>query len=205
MRFTLSFLACCLLALPAQAVNLPPMPQGSCALDSNQDIDRTATYAMHLSVQTPGSLKALFADCGELERLRQGRTQSLTSYSAVFEQKAALPEGTDRARAIQLIAEGTGLSASIASQSVNAAREPKNRESYHGILKQSDRVIIFGSEQRHLNGRQVYSTAAVSALTIVDGKFITMNFFAPLTDAESFARLGLAAESYANSLLAANP
>ena len=219
MRIALSSLAAaimsCLLALPAQALVLPPPPEGTCPLDNNQAPDRQAISYMHLASQTPGTLKALFAECSELETARLGRSVFITNYGAVFEQNATIPAGMNRAQAMQLLSAAAGLSGTIATQAINGGvpvANPAQRSggatrtaSYHGILKQSDQLLVLGSEQRHLGARQQYAAAAVTALTVVDNKIIAMNFFAPLENDKTFSILALEAESYGNSLLAANP
>lgn len=211
----LSLLAATLLALPAHALNMPPTPEGTCPIDTHQTADRNATVFMHLTTQTPGTLKALFAECAELARLRSGRVAYVTNYAAVFEQKETLPTSLTPENAMAALSAAAGLSGTIATKAVNAAaiannpavREsgPTRTDSFHGILRQSDKVLILGSEQRHLGHRLQYGVAAVTALTIVKGRVVSMNFYAPLHNESDYQKVAQVAESYANSLIAANP
>lgn len=211
-----ALIASCLLALPAQALVLPPAPEGTCPLDSNQAPDRAALAYMHLSTQTPATIKALFAECKELTFLRAEKLKILSHYGTVFEQKATLPAGVTRAQAIEILGAAGGLAGTIAAKSAgaaslaNSADAGKGRKriytaSEHGVLLQNERTIILGSEQRHLGPRLQYAMAAVTALTVVDGHVIAINLYTPLTGTAVFAELTKTAETYVNSLLAANP
>ena len=216
MRARLSvFLATCLLALPAQALVLPPLPEGTCPIDTRQTADRNATTYMRLTTQAPGTLKALFAECAELERLRSGRVAYITNYGAIFEQTDPLPTSLSPADGMAVLKAAAGLSGTIATKAVNAAAMANNTAtrdsgplrtaSFHSILGQSDRVLVLGGEQRHLGNRLQYGVAAVTALAIVKGRAVAMNFYAPLQNDETYGKVARVAESYANSLIAANP
>lgn len=213
-RFLSALAASCLLALPAHALVMPPTPEGTCPLDNNQAPDRNALAYMHLTTQTPATLKALFAECSELERVRSGRQVNLTNYGAIFEQKDTLPVGVTPEQTIAILGTAAGLSGTIATKSMNAAELVNNpavdktaqlrTASLHSILKQTPKLLILANEQRHLAIRLQYGVAAVTALTVVKGRIVAMNFYAPLRTEADFGKLGLVAESYANSLIAAN-
>lgn len=207
-RFLTILMLAALTALPAQALVLPPLPAGDCAIDVSQPFDRTATNYMHLVTQTPGTLQALFTECGQLEKLRLQQRLFLNYYGAVIEQKESLPQGITRAQLLDGMADAIGLSGTMATKAMNA-NDPSvaaiaSQASYHGILKQSDQLLVLGSEQRHVGTRAPYVAAAVTALTVVDGKVVSVNFYAPLTQGV-YERLGARAEAYTNALLAANP
>ena len=215
----IALVASCLLALPAQALTLPALPQGMCPFDNNQATDRAAIAYMNLTTQTPGSLKALFGECVELGQMRNLRTIFVSNYGAVFEQKGTIPDGITREQMITLLGQAGGLSGTIATKSLNGAQlvnnpatgnEPNKMmgaktASYQSILKQSDRLIVFGNEQRLLGGRTQYAGAVVTALTVVNRHIIAINLYAPFTGEASMVRLANMAEAYGNSLLAANP
>lgn len=212
MRITLSsctLLLGLLLALPAAALELPAPPAGTCPLNNEQDTDKRALNFLRIAMQTPGTLKALFAECAQLEqlRLRQGPSVTVYDYGAVVEQTASLPEGITREQAISLLAAGAGISAANASQAMNptVAERALAVPSYQGILKQGPQMVIFGSEQRHAANGVQYSMAAVSAVTVVGGKFVSVNLFDSLKGKETFTRLADEAEAYTNRILAANP
>ncbi len=205
-----------LAASPALALTLPPMPEGSCGLNTEQEADRNALALLHLSTQQPAELRALFTDCGDLDALRQGRLPFLTRYGAVFEQHESVPEGATRATTITLLAQGLGISAATATESLRAAqlaagakrerfRDEKGSDSLHRILGRSPDYLLLGSEQRHLGHRSQYMVAVITGITVIDGKIVTANFFLPMQDAASFDSLLPVAESYMRRLLAENP
>ncbi len=218
MRTTPTFFAvlfaCMLLALPAQALVMPPLPEGACPLDNNQKPDRDALSYMHLTTQTPATLKALFTECAELGYLRNDKLNFLSHYGAVFEHNEALPVGTTRAQAMKILGAAAGMSGTIAAKSMTAAQLANSGEtsgrrktytaSEHSVLKQTDQFLILGSEQRHIGTRLQYAMAVVTALTVVGDRVVAINLYAPLEDG-AFQKLTLAADSYARSLIAVNP
>jgi hypothetical protein len=216
MRIFRPILATCMLLLaaaPAFAINVPPLPTGTCALDVAQDADHSALLNMHVATQTEADMKALFAECAELDNLRLGRYPFLSRYGDLLVQKAPLPAGMTRTQVIDAIAAASGLAGAVSSQmlqapdtSMRGRPDRLSPPSYHGVLKKSDAMVILGSEQRHLvSGKKQYAAAAVSAITVVGNQLVVANFFAPMADDKTFPKLTATAESYLASLLAANP
>ncbi len=214
MRYLLTCLLALMLAQPALALNLPPLPDGTCTLNSEED--GNALPYMHLIMQHGADLKALFAECGELSGTRHGRIPNLSHYGVLFVQKDTLPPGTTRENAIAIISDALGLSGATSAKAYNehaimadlaSANRPNLKNlnaSVHGVLIQRPNVVIFASEQRHLGHHLQYAVAAVTALTVMDDKIVTLNLYAPLDSADAYTKLASIADSYIASMFAAN-
>ena len=214
MRYLFTCLLAFILAQPVMAMNLPPLPDGYCTLDVNQDT--TVLPYMHLTMQHAATLKALFAECGELQQSRHGRVTNLSHYGALFEQKDSLPPGTTPQGALSIIDTAFGLSGVTSAKAYNenaiiaditgsGRSNLKNLSpSLHAILIERPNVLIVASEQRHLGHRIQYAVAAVTALTVMDGKIVTLNLYAPNEAPDSFKKLAGIADSYIASMVAAN-
>ena len=214
MRYLLTCLLALALAQPALAMNLAPLPDGYCTLDVNQDTN-VLPY-MHLTMQHAANLKALFAECGELQQSRHGRLPNLSHYAALFEQKDTLPPGTTPQSAIATITAALGLSGVTSAKAYNEnaiitdltssgrANLKNLSPSLHAVLISRPNVVIFASEQRHLGHRMQYAVAAVTALTVMGDRIVTLNLYAPNDSGDTFNKLAKMADSYIASLAAAN-
>ncbi len=186
-------------------------PAGMCPLDPGQDADRAAISEMHISAQGEYKLLGVFAECRQLTALRAGSQQVrfLSQYSTVIEQQNA-PVTFNRGSTVLALSSAIGLTSAFASEPTQATKSESTtmgvrNASYHGVIKQTADFIIVGSEQRHIMRKQEYAVAAVSLITVAKGAVVTVNFFAPVTDAGTYTALGTQAEAYFNQTLAANP
>jgi hypothetical protein len=199
-------------AMPARdAVSgmvVPDAPYGTCPIDMQQQADNAAIKYMHLGVQGGAKLRGVYGECVQLEALRANSSKIafLNSYVTLVEQDGN-SVNFNRSSTILTLASSVGLTSafsSAATQSLKSgfgARPP----SYHGILKQTPDFLIVGAEQRHVVKEREFAVAAVSLITVINGKIVTANFFQALSGNDSFAMLAQRAEVYGNTLLAANP
>lgn len=191
-------------AAPAYALVLPPVPTGLCVIDPGQDADRLLLPSLHLATQTPSDVLALYGKCAEIEYLRQGRMDMLTQYVSIVSAKTALAN-PDRATSIATLGAAFGLSGATSSKASTFEQRTPYRESVQRLVKQTDRYLVTASEQRHLFYKSQFAMVAVSGLTVIEGKLVAVNFYAPMRDANSIDAPAATVESYLTSLLAANP
>ncbi len=140
-------------------------------------------------------------------RSSDSRVSSLNYYGTVIVQQGAAT-ALDRTTTLQAAGAVIGLTGAYAPEApkgIPSNTPLERRASYQGILKQTSDYLIVGSEQRHLVVRKPFSLAAVSLITVANGTIITVNFFAPAGDEQTYANLARLAENYATQLLGLNP
>jgi len=212
--------SCLLLPTLAQALTMPALPPGMCALDAH--VPEQAMVIDYLKNASKGSneLLATFARCDELTAITQKKANAITHFGTVMRQKLDQQIPPDRkayvtAVAAMLSANGnqlmqtalTGARESAANGTADSGiANPKSiQSSSQGVLFQNDDMVIIGLQQSNNVGGQQVRIASTAAMTLLGGAPVSVNLYAPLGDPNAFQQSTTVLQPFVTQLIAANP
>jgi hypothetical protein len=204
-------------ATQSAALNLGvalPVPQGHCPMSEQQPAEREIIELTRQINQGRNLVMAMFADCGELESLRnQGR--ALDNYGGYL---APLSAGTEplampRSQFLAAIAQA------VAQQDPVAAIEGEMRERVEranlslevgemaglGLIHQDDTAVYTGVIQSLvMQDGSSERVVAITGITLVQGHPVSVNLFAPFRDSATLEGLLAAQQQNLARFVAAN-
>jgi hypothetical protein len=209
------------LALPglAQALAIPALPAGMCALD--EKVSEQATVVNYLRAANAGSndVLATFARCDELAAIAAKKGTSITHYGAILRQSLGEALPLERSAYIETAALAySANAAALTETALTGAREavatgtkdsditnPKAITAANkGVLFKNKDMLILGIRQTNTMGSQTTNVASTTALTLVGGTPISVNLYAPDAPA-AFTQSSNTLQPFVTQLIAANP
>lgn len=221
MKRSLLFLLTSLIILPslAQALSLPALPAGMCALNEKQAAHAEVINFLTRANEGSNEVVASFADCNELAAIEAGKGKSIEHFGAVLRQSLGANLGLDRASYVQTAAtiyasQGSALTndaltgareAVAGATKTGDVRNPTAITAQNkGILFQSKDMLIIGLTQSNMLGGKTMQVASTSAITLAGGAPVSVNLYAPAS-ASAFAQSSAALQPFVTRLIAANP
>jgi hypothetical protein len=219
-RFTFKVaIALCVPSL-AFAMNVTALPTGMCALNKNNPVE--AEVINYLKSANAGSNEVLasFASCSELAAITAKKGSAITHYGAILSQTLGQQLPIDRKAYVETAATLYAANgASLTETALTGAREAattgtqgsdiKNPKSMtadsKGILFKNDDMVIIGIKQTNNFGSESHAVASTAAMTLIGGKPVSVNLYAPASDAGAFQKSAATLQPFVATLIAANP
>lgn len=208
-----------MLPMLAQALTLPALPQGMCALNEKQAAHAEVINFLRRANEGSNEVVASFADCNELAAIEAGKGKSIAHFGAVLQQSLGANLGLDRATYVQTAAtvyasQGNALTndaltgareAVAGATKTGDVRNPTAITAQNkGILFQSKDMLIIGLTQNNMLGGKNIQVASTSAITLVRGAPISVNIYAPAS-ADAFTRASASLKPFVGQLISTNP
>lgn len=204
----------------AQALTVPALPQGMCALDESVPEQAAAITYMRSANAESNQLLASFASCAELAALKEKKANALRHYGAVLQQNVGQDMSMDRKAYVAAAAtvyanEGTLLT-ETALTGVREALEASAKDhdlsspqavtaQADGILFRDETMLILGITQKNQFGQKTTEVASAAALTLIGGAPVSVNLYAPAHEKDAVSRAKTTLQPFVTRLIAANP
>lgn len=191
-----------------------PVPKGYCPLTTAQAADKDLISRTERTVGVRNRLLLMFADCAQLKRYRS-RGISLSNFGSYMAPKSAKkPLKMSRSRFTRLMGEQIEKQKDAIVKAQRQMTERLNKEGNRaalagnenlGLIHQDDSAAFMGLVQTwQAEGSAKILVGAVTGLTLVRERVVSLNLYAPYKGKKSINALLTAQRANIERLIAAN-